>query len=177
MTGKIRVGAIIAVASLLQLIATGALPHEGHGYTDEAATPDESRPDHPPTPLTLTWCIGRARAANPSLEHAAALALAATERIVPAGALEDPRLAYEASNVPVGDFDFRSTPMSGHQFGLRQKLPFPGLLSGRGCQNSCQPHGVSSETTCHHTARYSNEEVWGHLGTNSPGPRWADWHY
>ena len=26
---------------------------------------------------------------------------------------------------PTGDFDFDSTPLSGHQFGLRQKLPFP----------------------------------------------------
>ena len=28
-------------------------------------------------------------------------------------------------------YHFRSTPLSGHQLGLRQKLPFPGLLSQR----------------------------------------------
>jgi hypothetical protein len=84
-----------------------------------------------PTPLTLSWCLERAREANPALERAVALASAATHRIVPAGALDDPRLAYEASNIPAGRFDFRSTPLSGHQFGLRQQFPFPGLLSNR----------------------------------------------
>ncbi len=84
-----------------------------------------------PNPLTLSWCLDRARQANPVVARAVASASAASHRIGPAGALEDPRLAYEASNVPVGDFDFRSTPLSGHRFGLRQKLPFPGLLSSR----------------------------------------------
>ena len=84
-----------------------------------------------PEPLTLAWCLERAQRANPDLERAAAVASAARQRIVPAGAFDDPRLAYEASNIPTGDFDFGSTPLSGHQLGLRQKLPFPGLLSHR----------------------------------------------
>jgi outer membrane protein TolC len=84
-----------------------------------------------PEVLTLGWCLERAREASPALERVVAMASAASHRITPAGALEDPRLAYEASNVPTGDFDFESTPLSGHQFGLRQKLPFPGLLSSR----------------------------------------------
>ncbi len=84
-----------------------------------------------PEPLTLRWCLDRARSVNPTLERVAALSSAASHRVVPAGALDDPRIAYEASNVPTGDLDFGSTPLSGHQFGLRQKLPFPGLLSQR----------------------------------------------
>lgn len=84
-----------------------------------------------PSPLTLEWCIERARTRNPSLAIAIASAEAARHRIRPAAALEDPRIAYEASNIPTGDFDFESTPLSGHQLGLRQKLPFPGLLSNR----------------------------------------------
>lgn len=84
-----------------------------------------------PAELTLEWCLERASAANPALAKAAASASAAAHRIRPAGALDDPRIAYDASNVPTGDFDFNSTPLSGHQFGLRQKLPFPGLLSNR----------------------------------------------
>lgn len=94
------------------------------------ARPNDAPPEIPAT-LTLDWCLERARAANPALERVAARSAAAEHRIVPAGALEDPRLAYEASNVPIGDFDFDSTPLSGHQFGLRQKVPFPGLLSSR----------------------------------------------
>jgi len=84
-----------------------------------------------PEPVTLAWCLERARQANPHLERVAAIASAARQRIAPAGALEDPRFSYEASNIPTGDFDFSSTPLSGHQLGLRQKLPFPGLLSNR----------------------------------------------
>jgi outer membrane protein TolC len=84
-----------------------------------------------PPVLTLDWCLERAREANPALAASAASADAAMHRIRPAGRLEDPRIAYEASNLPLGDFDFESTPLSGHQLGLRQKLPFPGLLSNR----------------------------------------------
>lgn len=99
------------------------------------ATPAAARAAQPspaiPEVLALDWCLQRGREANPALERAAATSSAASHRIAPAGALDDPRIAYEASNVPIGDFDFRSTPLSGHQFGLRQKLPFPGLLSSR----------------------------------------------
>lgn len=84
-----------------------------------------------PTPLTLSWCLDRALAANPALERRASMASAARHRIAPARAFDDPRFSYDASNIPAGDFDFDSTPLSGHQFGLRQKLPFPGLLSSR----------------------------------------------
>jgi outer membrane protein TolC len=96
-----------------------------------------------PAVLTLEWCLDRARQANPALAEAAALASAAEHRIRPAGALDDPRIAYDASNVPVGDLDFDSTPLSGHQFGLRQKLPFPGLLSNR---ESAAKRGAEAST-------------------------------
>ena len=85
----------------------------------------------PPTPLPLEWCLERGRQANPEIAVEAADADAARERVAPAGALEDPRFSYEASNLPVGSFDFDSTPLSGQQLGLRQQLPFPGLLGNR----------------------------------------------
>ncbi len=84
-----------------------------------------------PDPLSLEWCLERAAQANPRIAMDSASAEAAGERIGPAGALDDPRISYEASNIPVGDFDFSSTPLSGNQLGLKQKLPFPGLLSNR----------------------------------------------
>lgn len=84
-----------------------------------------------PEPLSLSWCLERAREANPSLARANAMASAAAHRIRPAGSLDDPRFSYDASNIPTGDFDFDSTPLSGHQLGLRQKLPVPGLLGKR----------------------------------------------
>jgi cobalt-zinc-cadmium efflux system outer membrane protein len=84
-----------------------------------------------PDPLTLDWCLERAQEANPNLDRVAATASAARQRVAHAGALEDPRFAYEASNIPTGNFDFNSTALSGHQLGLHQKLPLPGLLSNR----------------------------------------------
>jgi outer membrane protein TolC len=85
----------------------------------------------PPDPLPLSWCLERARQSNPSIAADEAAAAAAAHRISPAGALEDPRFSYEAVNIPVGDFDFNSTPMSGNQLQLMQKFPFPGVLSNR----------------------------------------------
>ncbi|MCH7709727.1 MAG: TolC family protein [Myxococcales bacterium] len=117
----------LATAALI-LAATATAQDESRA-ADVATVEDvaESIPD----PLTLAWCVERAQARNPSIEIEKAGLDAARHRITPAGALDDPRLSYEASNVPIGDLDFDSTPMSGHQFGLRQKFPFPGLLSSR----------------------------------------------
>jgi len=84
-----------------------------------------------PDPLPLNWCLERAQQTNPSIAADEAAAAAAAHRVSPAGALEDPRFSYEATNIPVGDFDFNSTPMSGNQLRLKQKFPFPGVLSNR----------------------------------------------
>ncbi len=87
--------------------------------------------EEPPAPLSLAWCLERGAAANPEIAADEALRDAARERVEPAGSLDDPRFRYEASNVPTGDLDFDSTPLSGHQLGLQQRFPFPGLLSNR----------------------------------------------
>ncbi|HEX9813498.1 MAG TPA: TolC family protein, partial [Myxococcota bacterium] len=84
-----------------------------------------------PDPLPLDWCLERARHSNPSIAADEAAAAAAAHRVSPAGDLEDPRFSYEAANIPVGNFDFNSTPMSGNQLSLMQKFPFPGVLSNR----------------------------------------------
>ncbi len=85
----------------------------------------------PPDPLPLGWCLERAQVTNPDLDVARAVAEAAEARVYPAGALPDPRFRYELSNVPTGDLDLDSTPLSGQQLGLSQQLPFPGLLANR----------------------------------------------
>jgi len=124
--------AALCVCTALPTFAEQAQWRPLRDAAGEPRTPadDDAAPEVPPV-LTLSWCLGRARAANPALARASALASAAQHRIRPAGALEDPRFSYDASNLPTGDFDFDSTPLSGHQLGLRQKLPFPGLLSSR----------------------------------------------
>jgi outer membrane protein TolC len=93
--------------------------------------PTTVRAESVPSPLSLDWALDRAAAMNPSIAIDEAIRDASRERILPAGALEDPRFSYEASNIPTGDFDFTSTPLSGHQLGLHQKLPFPGVLGNR----------------------------------------------
>ncbi len=100
-------------------------------------------PTSPPDPLPLSWLLEQAEAANPSIAMERAAAEAAAHRITPAGALEDPRLSYQAINLPIDDFDFDSTPMSGHQFWLSQKFPFPGVLSN----NQKAAHADSSAAT------------------------------
>jgi outer membrane protein TolC len=118
-----------------------------------------------PKQLTLEWCLERAREANPTLASVAARAAAAGHRVGPAGALEDPRFVYEASNVPTGDFDFRSTPLSGHQFWLRQKLPFPGLLASR--ENAARS-GAEASSLLVEDQRFATEgaveSAWAELG-------------
>jgi outer membrane protein TolC len=84
-----------------------------------------------PDPLDLAWCLERAAAVNPDLDVARSSAEAAAQRVYPAGAFPDPRFRYELANLPTGDFDLDSTPMSGQVLGLSQQLPFPGLLGSR----------------------------------------------
>ncbi len=85
----------------------------------------------PPAPLTLGWCLERAFQASPEIAISSETAAAARARVDYVGAFDDPRFGYEASNLPVDDLDFDSTPLSGHQLAIRQKIPFPGLLSSR----------------------------------------------
>jgi outer membrane protein TolC len=108
-----------ACALVLNLLIT-------HGAVARATSPLQI-----PDPLPLSWCLDRANTANPSLEAIIAEVDAARAGIGAAGRLEDPRFGYEVVNLPTGDFDFHSTPMSGHQLSLQQKLPVPGLLSGQ----------------------------------------------
>lgn len=88
-------------------------------------------PTSPPDPLPLAWCLERAQVTNPDLDVARMTTEAAEARVYPAGALPDPRFRYELSNVPTGDFDLDSTPLSGQQLGLSQRFPFPGVLGSQ----------------------------------------------
>ncbi len=54
-----------------------------------------------PDPLPLGWCLELAQQSNPSIAVDEAAAAAAAHRVSPAGALEDPRFRYEATNIPV----------------------------------------------------------------------------
>ncbi len=84
-----------------------------------------------PPELDLDHLIEEALTANLSLQvlkHGAAAARA----VVPAaGALPDPGLKVELSNVPLRPLDLDGSPMSGRQITLSQKLPYPGKRAAR----------------------------------------------
>ena len=119
----------------------------------------------PPDPLTLAWCLDRAEVTNPDLDVARTSVEAAEERVYPAGALPDPRFRYELSNLPTGDFDLDSTPLSGQQLGLSQRLPFPGLL-GRQLDAARAAADASEEELGDESRRIAAavERAWVELG-------------
>ena len=61
---------------------------------------------------------------NPQLQSLVAKINAARAFIPQASAPDDPRLSFEASNIPVGDPSLSRTPMTGMQIYLRQRVPF-----------------------------------------------------
>jgi outer membrane protein TolC len=126
-----------------------------------AASPQEAAP----APLPLSWCLERAADANPHVAADAASAEAALQRITPAGAWEDPRIGYEASNVPVGRWDFSSTPLSGHQFRAAQKIPFPGLLGSRKAAARAAADAAGSDLAARRIeVAAQGERAWAELG-------------
>lgn len=94
-----------------------------------------------PPELDLDRLIEEALAANPSLkalEHGAEAARAA---VPAAGALPDPGLKLELSNVPFHPLALDGSPMSGRQVTLSQKLPYPGKRADR---EAAAAHGAAA---------------------------------
>lgn len=81
--------------------------------------------------LDLNQLVHEALANNPSLAVLEARIDAMHERVPQAGALMDPVLRFELSNVPLSDFDFDSTPMTGKQLMLSQRFPWWGKRAAR----------------------------------------------
>lgn len=129
----VRVRILTLVIVFLPAVAGAEPPRAAAaaGSRLAAAVSGAEPPLAAPDPLPLSWCQERASRANPRLAAERSQAEAARHRVGSAGELEDPRFGYEASNVPTGAWDFSSTPLSGHQLRLAQKLPFPGLLRNR----------------------------------------------
>lgn len=118
-----------------------------------------------PSPLPLAWCLERAETRNPDLDIARAASEAAEARVYPAGALADPRFRYELSNIPTGDLNLDSTPLSGQQLGLSQRLPFPGLLgSQRDAARSAANASVEDLGDQSRRVAAAVEQAWVELG-------------
>ena len=87
-------------------------------------------PAEPPD-LDLDLLIEEALTSNLSLQVLKHGAAAARAGVPAAGALPDPGLKLELSNVPFRPLDLDGSPMSGRQVTLSQKLPYPGKRAAR----------------------------------------------
>ncbi len=77
-------------------------------------------------PPALGSLIGEALQNNPELRAAANETEAASQRVRPAGALDDPMLEAGLLNAPFQPFSLNRVDMTMKMLGLSQKLPFPG---------------------------------------------------
>lgn len=78
--------------------------------------------------LRLSDALSAAAAANPMLRAARYAALAAGERVGPAGTLPDPQLQFGLMNRMASAFGSTADPMTMNQLQLMQMLPWPGKL-------------------------------------------------
>lgn len=122
-----RAGA--GVACGLSLVLAAALAHAGDAPAPradpmqfQAAAPaggDAHR-------QTLQQIVAHALANNPEIRAARNEREAATQRIAPAGALEDPMLEAGLLNLPTRSFSFSREDMTMKMLGLSQRFPYPG---------------------------------------------------
>jgi outer membrane protein TolC len=77
-------------------------------------------------PRDLQNLINEALKANPEVKQMASLANAAKETIKPAGALDDPTVAFGMTNIPTDTWALNQDPMTQKMLELSQKFPFPG---------------------------------------------------
>lgn len=75
---------------------------------------------------SLNWLINEALQNNPEIEAALREREAATQRVRPAGALDDPMLEAGVVNLPLQNWGFRSEDMTMKMIGLAQRFPYPG---------------------------------------------------
>jgi outer membrane protein TolC len=81
-----------------------------------------------PDTLRLAEALRIARESNPMLRAAHSSAIAASERVGPAGAWPDPQLQLGLMNRMQSDFGSTMDPMTMNQLQLMQMVPWPGKL-------------------------------------------------
>jgi cobalt-zinc-cadmium efflux system outer membrane protein len=97
--------------------------------------------------LRLSEAVQAALQANPMLRAARIGALAAAERVGPAGALPDPQLEFGLMNRMASDFGSTMDPMTMNQVQLMQMVPWPGKLSSArsAARHTAAAAGASAE--------------------------------
>jgi cobalt-zinc-cadmium efflux system outer membrane protein len=77
-------------------------------------------------PPDLQALIGEALQANPEIKQMRGQYAASQETIRPAGALEDPEVAFSLKDIPTDSWAFNREGMTQKMLELSQKFPFPG---------------------------------------------------
>jgi outer membrane protein TolC len=77
-------------------------------------------------PSDLQALVTEALKANPELKQMGSLYTASKETIKPAGALEDPEIAFTIKDLPTDTWAFNKEAMTQKMLELSQKFPFPG---------------------------------------------------
>lgn len=103
-------------------------PAMGEQKTPDTGTYGVAQSDRDYSEKNLKGLVEELLRYNPQLQSLVAKINASRAFIPQASAPDDPRLSFEASNIPVGDPSLSRTPMTGIQIYLRQKVPFPGKL-------------------------------------------------
>jgi outer membrane protein TolC len=111
----------------------------------------------PPDTLRLSAALGVALAANPMLRATRFSAVAAAERVGPAGALPDPQLQIGLMNRMVSDFGSTMDPMTMNQFQLMQMLPWPGKLGN--ARRAARHLAAASQADAEEQARMLEAQV------------------
>ncbi|ORJ60501.1 TolC family protein [Geothermobacter hydrogeniphilus] len=81
---------------------------------------------------SLDGLVAEALKNNPDLKAAESRWHMFERKIIPARSLDDPMLSFAFVNYPTDSFAAGDTPMTGKDFKLSQKFPFPGKLGTKG---------------------------------------------
>ena len=93
---------------------------------------------------------------NPNLESSYQNWQATKARVPQAGALPDPMLGINLQNLPINSFRFDQEPMTGKQFFLVQKFPFPGK---QGLQQKIAVQDTKISEMQYYEMKHSNQEL------------------
>ena len=155
-TANQRAGA--GVACGLSLVLAAALAHAGESPAPRAdpmqfqgAAPaggDAHR-------QTLLDLVAHALANNPEIRAARNEREASSQRVAPAGALEDPMLEAGVLNVPTRSFSFTREDMTMKMLGLSQRFPYPGkrALRREVAEKDAESVGHAYQETVNRVAR------------------------
>lgn len=103
----------------------------------------------------LRSLVAEALQNNPDIRAARKEQEAASQRISPAGALDDPMLEAGVQNLPTNSFSFNREDMTAKMLGLSQRLPFPGKrgLRREVAERDAESIGYAYQETVNRVAR------------------------